>query len=451
MKRKRLKHVKPSPENDELYGPVDYDDPEIRELAESIRQHGLREPLVITKDRYILSGHRRFAAMNLLGLKTALCRVEDFKREEDSNRFVTLLREYNRQRDKTNAQKLREEVVSVDPTEAYRALIDHRCETWESIPRSVHIRGKKRRSEITGVKRQMVDAVHKVFKERRRYLPISCRAVHYALLNHRFLKNTDIEDSWYKNDKKSYKNLCDLLTRMRLIGALPFGWICDETRPMTTWQTWPNTRDFCRQHFDKFLKGYARDFLQSQPKHIEVICEKNSIFGMAKKVTSKYCIPTMSGRGFSGIDPYNEIANRYSWTDKTGLVVIVLSDFDPEGMEIVQVAGRTLRDDFELAGVDIVHCAVTEDQVAEYDLPADNEAKSTSSRYQRFVDRHGETVYELEALPPAALISELTKTIDGVIDTEAFNKELDEERKDAVFLEEVRQRASKLFGSLVPE
>jgi hypothetical protein len=42
-----------APENDELYRPIQHDDPDIFGLADSIRRYGLREPLVITKDRYI--------------------------------------------------------------------------------------------------------------------------------------------------------------------------------------------------------------------------------------------------------------------------------------------------------------------------------------------------------------------------------------------------------------
>ena len=66
--------IQPSPENDKLYRPVDPDDPETVSLAESIRKFGIREPLVLTLDGHILSGHRRFAAARLAGL-------EDYQRE----------------------------------------------------------------------------------------------------------------------------------------------------------------------------------------------------------------------------------------------------------------------------------------------------------------------------------------------------------------------------------
>jgi ParB-like chromosome segregation protein Spo0J len=60
--RKRVASLRVSPENLQLYRCAS-DDPDVDALAESIRKNGLREPLVVTADRYIVSGHRRHAAL----------------------------------------------------------------------------------------------------------------------------------------------------------------------------------------------------------------------------------------------------------------------------------------------------------------------------------------------------------------------------------------------------
>ena len=94
-------------------------------LADSIRQHGVREPLVITLDGWILSaiaGTWRPVA----GLTEVPCRVEQFRRDKAPDRFLVLLREYNRQRVKSLDEALREEVVSCNPVEAYESLIEYR-------------------------------------------------------------------------------------------------------------------------------------------------------------------------------------------------------------------------------------------------------------------------------------------------------------------------------------
>src|SRR5437763_1588495 len=69
--------VVPSPENLELYRPVTPDDPETLALADSIRQSGIREPIVISADNYILSGHRRHVAARVAGLSAVPCRQLD--------------------------------------------------------------------------------------------------------------------------------------------------------------------------------------------------------------------------------------------------------------------------------------------------------------------------------------------------------------------------------------
>ena len=102
--------ITPSSLNDRLYRPVDPQDPEIVALAESIRQHGVLQPLVVTLDHVILSGHRRHTAARLAGLETVPCTID--ARHSSDPGFLTFLREHNRQREKNDAERLREEVVS---------------------------------------------------------------------------------------------------------------------------------------------------------------------------------------------------------------------------------------------------------------------------------------------------------------------------------------------------
>ncbi len=112
------------PENDKLYKPIAASDTGIRELAENIRAKGIREPLVVTLDNYILSGNRRRFAARLAGLKEVPCRIEPIRRGDPE--FIQLLTDFNRQRVKTTAEVAREEVVRADPEDAYQALVEHR-------------------------------------------------------------------------------------------------------------------------------------------------------------------------------------------------------------------------------------------------------------------------------------------------------------------------------------
>src|SRR5262249_46662451 len=156
-----------------------------------------------------------------------------------------------------------------------------------------------------------------------------------------------------------------------------------------------------------------RNLLQTQPNHVEVVCEKNTVYHMVLKVTQKYQLITSSGRGFNSIDPWHEMFERYRDSGRERLIVIILSDYDPEGELIPQVCGRTLRDDFGGPGdkLTIIKAGVTREQAHKYNLPPMAFAKETSSNRDWFVERnHGdEAVWELEALDPKAMLDDLDK------------------------------------------
>jgi hypothetical protein len=211
-----------------------------------------------------------------------------------------------------------------------------------------------------------------------------------------------------------------------------------------------DARQFVRQEVGNLFGGYWRDLLQTQPNHVEVLCEKNTIYHMVLRVTKKYQIPTSSGRGFNSIDPWHDLSERYIASGKQRLIVIVLSDFDPEGEMIPQVGGRTLRDDFKVKDVDIIKAGVTRTQIENYALPAQNFAKETSSNHQWFVDRNAgdDAVYELEALEPENMLGDMETIIKSVIDIDLFNREAAIEQDEAVYLSAVRKTAADALKEL---
>ena len=255
--------ISPSPENDELYRPVSADDPEIIALADSICEHGVREPLVITEDHFILSGHRRYVAAQLAGLQHVPVRYESVRRGDDIDRFLVLLREHNRQRTKTLSETLREELVNVDPDEAYQSLIEQREERSVVSREPMALKNKKRRKKISKAKDPMLKRIDEIIEEQKNHWPLSDRRIHYLLCNNPPLKHASKPDSTYENDAagRSYDALTELLTRARLEGRIPFDAISDTTRPVTTWLVHQSPRPFIRGQIDKFMKEYWRDLM----------------------------------------------------------------------------------------------------------------------------------------------------------------------------------------------
>lgn len=97
----KTKELKPHPLNATIYGASEVD----AGLKESIRKHGIKEPLVVKADGTIISGHRRWQAAMSLEIDNVPCRVETYKNELDEQEALI---EFNRQREKTFSQKMAE-------------------------------------------------------------------------------------------------------------------------------------------------------------------------------------------------------------------------------------------------------------------------------------------------------------------------------------------------------
>jgi hypothetical protein len=360
--------------------------------------------------------------------------------------FLPLLREYNRQRVKTLTEITREEIVGADPNEAYQALQEHRQQAARVSADTIRIEGRKHRAEISAAKRPLLMAIQKVLDERRTYWPLTDRQVHYALLNDPPLVHASKADSRYTNTVRCYKGLCDLITRARLAGNVPFAAIHDPTRPAVVWDVHQHVGGFVRRQLGDFLQGYSRDLLQSQPNQLEVVGEKNTVEGVLRPVAMEYCLPLTIGRGYCSLPPRYEMAQRFRRSGKDKLVLLVLSDFDPEGEDIAHSFARSLRDDFGIEAVEPIKVALTAEQVREMRLPPQMKAKAGSSRRKRFVDRHGDDVFELEAVPPDRLQAILRAAVDGVLDVAAYNAEVDAEKHDATHLVGMRRALLEQIG-----
>jgi hypothetical protein len=379
----------------------------------------------------------------LAGRKTAPCRTEDLLSTDPE--FVPLLREYNRQRVKGLDEVLREEVVSADPEEAHRVLLEHRRKAAEVSADTIRIEGRTHRARITSAKQPLLDAIRAVLGERRDYWPLTDRQIHYALLNDPPLIHASKPGSRYRNDKPSYKRLCELLTRARLAGEIEFAAIHDPTRPVLLWDCHREPTPFIREQVDGFLEGYYRDLQQSQPNHIEIVGEKNTIDNIIRPVAMEYCIPLTIGRGYSSLPPRYDMARRFRRSGKERLILLALSDFDPEGEDIAHSFARSMRDDFGVEEIVPIKVALTPQQVAAMNLPPMMKAKEKSSRAKRFKARHGDDVFELEAVEPARLQQILRDAIDAVLDVDAFNAEIEAEKRDAAHLDGLRHTLHRLL------
>lgn len=100
-----LSELKPHPRNTAIYGEKE-DDGTFSELVNLIKEHGLRSKIIVNEEGLIISGHRRFKALQELGYTETECEVRHYDNEMEELRDLVICNSGRRQ--KTRVQQLRE-------------------------------------------------------------------------------------------------------------------------------------------------------------------------------------------------------------------------------------------------------------------------------------------------------------------------------------------------------
>ena len=81
MQQINIDELKPHPRNNEFFD--DMSGEKWNEFLESVKSRGVIEPIVITPDKTIVSGHQRVRACKELGIKTVMCDVHTYNSEDE--------------------------------------------------------------------------------------------------------------------------------------------------------------------------------------------------------------------------------------------------------------------------------------------------------------------------------------------------------------------------------
>lgn len=443
----------PSTENESLYRERHAGDSDFARLCKSVGAHGVQAPLLVSRDYHVISGHQRRRAAIEMGRCMVPVMFLDVRRTDyTSDEWLALLREHNCGREKSFDEVVRERLVDIDPDQAVAQIVDDQVKRTKARVKTISIDAREmKRFGISDAKLGMFDAILEVLRDLDEYLPVSVRAIHYRLLVKTFFRNAR-HRTLYRNDLDCYKDLSDMATRMRLAGHIPWDAICDETRPVTTWRCWRSAADFVAKQAGGFLVGYARDLLQSQAQHFEIVAEKLTVQNFVKSVAGRYCKQVVIMRGNSAIDTRHQVVERFRASGKSKLFLLCLGDCDPDGDSIVDSTLRSFRDDFGVRDVAGTRVAMTHAQADALKLPKMLDAKNTSANYRKFVEHYGRTdCYELEAVAPDVLQEWLDVAIRGVIDVEAYNHEVAEQTREAAGILARRQAVLSMMRTNSPD
>lgn len=467
ISRVMVDRIRVAPENERIYGPVDQDDPDFLALVESINRIGQKEPIVLTLDRVLISGHRRLEALKRLARTYAKVRWERFRYKTNRDRFLELLREFNRLRVKSRRQMLAEETVTPQPEPLVFDYMPHRAAIELGLE-LIFLGEPARRAAISEAKESFARAVHEIVMGRKHLWPLSDRRVHYLAIHKHVCRNTQTRLMYGQNDE-SYSDTTDMLTRLRVASTngdvwedpiayelqLPWDCIADETRPMFVWDTYDNVQAYIRDQRKELFTGYARNLQLSQPYWIELLLEKSTLVPILKPLAQSYRLPMTAGRGFCSGAAIHEIVKRYQKSGRKKLLLLVVTDLDPRGDLIARSAGRKLRDDFGLKWEEIVpfKVALLKEQVDERALPSGGDIKQSkaSEKINReYVQKYDtDQFWEVDALDEEDLHQIVQRAIDSVLDVDSFNHELDEEKKDDKFIGEMRKTALAALAPLL--
>ncbi|MDQ3692227.1 MAG: hypothetical protein M3464_01180, partial [Chloroflexota bacterium] len=238
--------------------------------------------------------------------------------------------------------------------------------------------------------------------------PATVRAVCYRLFTQNLIANM----SKGETDKVSRA-----LTLARERGWIAWEWIVDETRHVEQRPGWDDPAAFMAVA----KRSYRLDRWQDQPERILVVSEKATIGGLLRPVLHAYGVGFLVLHGFGSATALNDLAD-FSLADDRPLSLLYIGDHDPSGryMSDVDISQRL---DKYGGQATLSRLAVTPEQIAAYDLPTfAAETKAKDARYRWFLDHHGVTCCELDALNPNVLRLVVEDAIVGVIDWPTWDR-----------------------------
>ncbi|MGH8659726.1 MAG: hypothetical protein ACREV4_14950 [Gammaproteobacteria bacterium] len=237
--------------------------------------------------------------------------------------------------------------------------------------------------------------------------PASVRAVCYQLFTLGVIPDMS---------KGSTSRVSVQLVYAREQGIIPWSWIVDETRSAERVSMWDHPDSFA----ETVQRAYRRDMWAQALQKVEVWSEKGTIRGTLAPVLDKYGVTLRVMHGYSSATVANQVASETAEMAKP-LLVLYVGDWDPSGMNMSEVDLPKRVAQYG-GNCHIQRVALTEDHIGD-NLPSfPAESKRGDPRFVWFVEKYGETCWELDALKPTILRNEVENCIRGVIDRDEWDR-----------------------------
>ena len=255
--------------------------------------------------------------------------------------------------------------------------------------------------------------------------PVTLRGLFYRVVSCGMLPSTD---------KPHYRRLGRLMTALRETGLVSFSWIVDSLRTTVKPSSWSGLNDYVKAAAD----SYRKDFWESLPEYVHIICEKDAIAGVLAPVTEEFDVALSPIRGYASLSFAHEIAETWNRIEKP-IHAYYLGDFDPSGFDLE----RDIREKLErycYGSFSWERLGVNEDDFETFSLIS-LQPKEKDRRTKKFIDEHGDRCAELDAIPATALRQRIRGAIESHIPAGEWSRLQEIEQNE-------RQLWMKTLGSL---
>lgn len=243
----------------------------------------------------------------------------------------------------------------------------------------------------------------------------------------------------FRNTEANYKRLGSIINDARLAGLIDWSAIEDRTRNLRGVGHWEDPA----QIIDAVATQFRIDKWANQRNRVEVWVEKDALVGVIERVCTRYDVNYFACRGYvSQSEMYDASKRIASYLDTMQDVTIIhLGDHDPSGIDMTRdIRDRLemfLRDDAWLLSVNRI--ALNYPQIEQYNPPP-NPAKTTDSRFEKYLDEYGDESWELDALEPRVISELIENEILALRDAALWAEKVEEENEHRRLLGEASDR-----------
>lgn len=262
--------------------------------------------------------------------------------------------------------------------------------------------------------------------------PLTLRGLFYQHVARKLIDNNDRE----------YDRLKSIVGDGRLAGLISWTAIEDLGRNLKGFHTWETPG----QCLVDATRNYKRDKWADQSFYPEVWVEKQAMEGVVGHICNELEVNFFSCKGYNSLSEQYAAGRRFVHALSKGQrpIVFHLGDHDPSGFDMTR-DNRERLEMFAGVPVQVVRIALNTDQVERYNPPP-NPTKQSDSRSGPYMEEHGDSCWELDALPPDVIHELIRDAVVRIRDDAVWESSLERENSERQMMMDVIEQSGIAGG-----